>query len=219
MSLPPTVISVGNRGDDMAGKTTGGSIRGCRIVDVFDVFIMLVAAVLLVLNIRSHFGRKGQDLTGFTSFFTVNRIEKDLKNVRGVKDAKLHFYENADGGYSAVALLTPWPGNYAMYTAESLKKIHSLISSEAGISVENIKVYDDETGKEIPFEEGNVIPDGLYDSNDVREMFRFFDDLLEGGSGIDGGNESDEGESYDSGSDDVDGSGSRRFFNGTLNEI
>ena len=135
-------------GDIMIKKTSDGPLTRVRIIDGFDVFIVLVAVVALALNFTSRIKSNPNRLSGITGYMTKNRIEKKLSKISGIKSAELEFSENY-GQYSVTALITPLAGNYSIYSDETLEKIYAAIMEETGIPENYIMIFDSDTGQRI----------------------------------------------------------------------
>ena len=127
-------------------KSTGDSpILKKRIIDGFDVFIILVALVIIALNINSRVKPVGKNLNGISGWMAINRIEKKIKDIEGVQSAQLHIY----GDSSAVVTVFPWAGNYSIYESEVLSQVYEIVSSETGIPEDKIIIYDGDNGEKI----------------------------------------------------------------------
>ncbi len=153
----------------MIKKTTDGPLRRVRIIDGFDLFIMLVAVVAIVINYTSRLKQNQNRLSGISGYMTSGRIEKRIEKISGVRSAELDFYEQY-GQYSVSVLLTPWAGNYDMYTQDSLEKIYSIVMEETGVPENYIPRYDSSTGRRMEKETMNEMRNGAERAGEIYDM-------------------------------------------------
>lgn len=154
----------------MIKKTTDGPLRRVRIIDGFDMFIILVAVVAIVINYTSRLKTNPNRLSGLGGYMTRGRIEKRISELSGVRSVELDFYEQY-GQYSVSAVLTPWSGNYDMYTQDSREKIYSIIMEETGVQENYITLYDSSTGMKLGKDSADDMDgDGAGRSHDIYNM-------------------------------------------------
>lgn len=142
-----------------------------RIVGIFDVVVTFLALAVIAFTIKSKSPSGKTNLTGINGFIIKNRVERLLSKVDGIKSAEISFNEY-EGSFTVVGVLTSWPGNYGMYENETVSQICSIITEETGVPEQYILLYDADTGESVRMKRLPGV-DKKTDNSWLKELFDF----------------------------------------------